>query len=89
MCCGRNRPALPSMGRVSQPLRTVHHVAGKASAPSAVSYFQYNGRTAMTVHGPVSGTVYRFQKPGQRVVVDPRDCQSLAGIPQLSEVSSL
>jgi len=43
----------------------------------------------MTVHGPVSGTVYRFQGPGRRVVVDSRDRQSLAGIPQLSEVSSL
>lgn len=89
MCCGRNRPALPSMGRVSQPLRTVHHGGAQTSAPSAVTYFQYNGRTAMTVHGPVSGTVYRFQAQGRRVVVDLRDRASLAAIPQLAEVSSL
>lgn len=90
MCCGRNRQALPSMGRVPQPLRAVHHGGAETSASAtAVTYFQYNGRTAMTVHGPVSGTVYRFQGPGRRVVVDPRDRQSLAGIPQLSEVSSL
>jgi hypothetical protein len=89
MCCGRNRQALPSMGRVSQPLRAVHHGGVQTSAASAVTYFQYNGRTALTVHGSVSGTVYRFQGPGRRVVVDTRDRQSLAGIPQLSEVSSL
>lgn len=90
MCCGRNRPSLPSMGRVSQPLRTVHHGDAQASAPAnAVAYFQYNGRTAMTVHGPVSGTVYRFHAPGRRVVVDLRDRASLAAIPQLAEVGSL
>jgi hypothetical protein len=90
MCCGRNRPSLPSMGRVSQPLRTVHHGGVQPSAPtSAVTYFQYNGRTAMTVHGPVSGTVYRFHAPGRRVVVDLRDRASLTAIPQLAEVSSL
>ncbi len=90
MCCGRNRPSLPSMGRVSQPLRAVHHPGVQASAPaSPVTYFQYNGRTGMTVQGPVSGTVYRFNAPGRRVVVDLRDRASLAAIAQLSEVRSL
>jgi hypothetical protein len=77
------------MGRVSQPLRAVHHGGAQTSARSAVTYFQYNGRTAMTVQGPVSGTVYRFHAPGRRVVVDLRDRASLAAIPQLAEVSSL
>jgi hypothetical protein len=101
MCCGRNRPTHPSMSRVTQPLRLVHHNQTRPTSPmhsnvpqtvspmQAITYFQYNGRTALTVRGPVSGTIYRFQSPGRRVVVDLRDRQSLAGIPQLSEVSSL
>jgi hypothetical protein len=90
MCCGKNRPSLPSMGRVSQPLRAVHQSAAQASAPAnAVTYFQYNGRTAMTVQGSASGTVYRFHAPGRRVVVDLGDRASLAAIPLLSEVGSL
>lgn len=77
------------MGRASQPLRTVHQGGAQRSAANAVTYFQYNGKTAMTVRGPVSGTVYRFHAPGRRVVVDLRDRASLAAIPQLTEVGSL
>lgn len=90
MCCGRSRPSLSSMGRVSRPQRSLHSTATQPASPAApVVYFQYNGRTSMTVIGPVSGTVYRFLSPGRRVVVDLRDRPSLAAISQLAEVYSL
>jgi hypothetical protein len=43
----------------------------------------------MTVIGPVTKAVYRFNASGHRVMVDLRDRQSLAAIPQLTEVRSL
>jgi len=90
MCCGRNRSMLPSMARVGQPLRTAHHGGPQpTNRPKTVTYFQYKGKTALTVVGPVSRTVYRFDAPGRRVVVDLRDRPSLARMPQLVEVASL
>jgi len=78
------------MARFSPPVRTVQH--GGTNHPASanpVTFFQYNGRTALTARGPISGTVYRFMGPGRRVVVDLRDRQSLAAIPHLAEVGSL
>jgi hypothetical protein len=78
------------MGHVGQPLRTVHRGGPQPVNPAkTVTFFQYNGRTALTVVGPVSKTVYRFDAPGRRVVVDRRDRASLARMPQLVEVASL
>jgi hypothetical protein len=45
--------------------------------------FVYGGKTGMTVVGPVSGRVYRFDRPGAQVSVDPRDKFLLATIPNL------
>jgi hypothetical protein len=94
MCCGKGSSTLP------QPHRTIQRAGAditntrqsairQISALNSVAYFQYNGKTAMTVIGPVSKAAYRFHAPGRRVVVDLRDRQSLAAIPQLTEVRSL
>jgi hypothetical protein len=56
---------------------------------TSVAYFEYTGRTAMTVIGPVSGVRYRFDAPGSRIAVDLRDRKTVAAIPQLVQVSSL
>lgn len=37
----------------------------------------------MTVSGPVSRTTYRFDGPGAKVQIDPRDLASMAGLPDL------
>jgi len=46
-------------------------------------YFRYLGQTAMTVVGPVTGTLYRFGRPGAIVAVDHRDAGTIAGISHL------
>jgi hypothetical protein len=48
-------------------------------------FFEYVGKTGMTVTGPVSGKRYRFERAGSRVEVDLRDRRSLAGVPQLRQ----
>ncbi len=48
--------------------------------------FEYVGRTALTAIGGATGRRYRFEGPGARVVVDPRDRPSLAQVPTLRQV---
>jgi hypothetical protein len=48
--------------------------------------FEYVGGTGLTVTGGVSGQRYRFDAPGARVVVDPRDRPSMALVPVLRQV---
>jgi hypothetical protein len=55
----------------------------------SVAYFEYTGKTAMTVLGPITGITYRFSGPGRRMAVDLRDRQSVAAIAQLHEVRGL
>lgn len=69
MCCGRSR------------------IAGGARAaagprPAQVT-FQYTGTTGLTVTQTPSGTAYRFDYPGARLLVDARDRAALARIPVL------
>jgi hypothetical protein len=49
-------------------------------------FFRYEGETALTVAGPVSGKYYRFSAPGATVEADPRDAPSLEQVPQLRRV---
>jgi hypothetical protein len=45
--------------------------------------FEYIGKTAMTVRGPFSGKVYRFEHPGATAMTDPRDYRVLLTVPGL------
>ncbi len=78
MCCGRKSGrSRPSNGttRYSSP--------GRQRAPV---YFQYVGRTSLTVLGPITGIRYRFGEPRAVVPVDPWDGPSLAAVPNLRRV---
>lgn len=89
MCCGRN-PIIVSQSKVPLPARRAAHASPPVRGHrSNVAYFEYNGKTALTVIGPVSGVRYRFAAPGSRVAVDLRDRRSLAAVPNLSQVRSL
>lgn len=76
-CCGSKRSQFRQM---VQPL--MHEAARPVVAPSRTIY-EYVGRTALTVDGPVSRKRYYFGRPGARVEVDVRDVASLARIPVL------
>ena len=56
---------------------------------SSVVYFEYTGKSAMTVVGPISGMTYRFPAPGSRAAVDLRDHRHVAAVPTLVQVRSL
>jgi hypothetical protein len=54
--------------------------------PQGPVVFEYIGRTALTVMGPVSGINYRFDHPAARLTVDARDRDSLDRLPMLKQV---
>jgi hypothetical protein len=45
--------------------------------------FEYTGATGLTVRGPITGRNYRFNGPGEQVVVDSRDAPSMMAVPRL------
>ena len=79
MCCGRRNDqeskTVSSQTITASPQTTAGRIAGTS--------VRYEGMTAMTVIGPVSGRVYRFSNPGSRVQPDPRDLSGLATISKL------
>lgn len=86
MCCGKSRamfrgaapnhpPIRPEQGTIAPT--QLNHYPGAA--------FEYIGSSGLTVMGPVTGRQYRFDRPGARVSVDPRDRASIAAIPLLRQ----
>ncbi len=76
-CCGGRR-VIHAPARAFGPRRR--------EPPETVAY-QYTGRTALTAIGGVTGTSYRFARPGAIVRVDARDRWSLAKVPHLRPVT--
>lgn len=84
-CCGKMRQQLT--GAVS-PTRTEPKVVGQGRSDVQFAIaFEYTGQTGLSVLGAVSGRRYRFDGPGARVVVDPRDRPSLVKVPKLRQVT--
>jgi hypothetical protein len=81
VCCGKNRVRQRTVG--ARQLSVSPYV-GSQHAQRPVS-FVYIGGTGVTVRGPVSGREYRFDRPGARVEVDPRDRVLLASLRQLRQ----
>ena len=77
-CCGKTR---------MQAGRNDSSAEG-APAPAKTVLFEYVGRTALTIIGPVTRTSYRFDSPGSRAQVDSRDRNSLNLVPVLKQVSA-
>ena len=82
-CCGKARQTVggapPRFSRArstTSPLRTLRYSV----------IFEYTGRTGLTAIGAVSGNRYRFDIPGARVRVDPRDRPGLAKVPSLRQI---
>jgi hypothetical protein len=92
MCCGRDTRRTNNVSPVRPTTAPARPSASRsprtAARPAAASaYFEYVGATGMTVQGPVSGRRYRFEGPGSRLAVDPRDRPSMAAIPNLRQVA--
>ncbi len=85
-CCNKRREQFQGQGG---PVGQSHSGVRPHSQPATLLrvVFRYNGATALTVVGPISGRRYRFEGPGARVEVDPRDRRSLMAVPNLTLVT--
>jgi hypothetical protein len=86
-CCGKKRAQI----RRKNQARRVPEPAKKTDAqpqpePDRGVYFQYLGKTGVTVIGPWTRQRYCFDRPGAVVAVDPRDRRSLSIVPVLRQV---
>ena len=79
-CCGRQREQF--QGTSQPPPRIIN----RQPLPQPEIRFEYVGATGLTVVGPVTGKRYRFDNPGSRVSVDPRDAPSMAAVPHLRRI---
>lgn len=92
MCCGKNRAQF--RGRTPD-LQPPSHAQATSQGPQpqlgrySGSTFEYIGGTRLTVAGSVTGREYRFDRPGARIEVDPRDTPSIAVIPLLRALEHL
>jgi hypothetical protein len=76
-CCGGKRPGGPALPGI---VMTPSHVR------PALAVFRYEGESAIVVTGRVTGTMYRFARPGSEVAVDVRDGPSVRQVPRLREI---
>lgn len=51
------------------------------------AFFEYTGKTAITVTGNISGKQYRFNSPGDKQLIDYRDAAGMTKVPVLKRVS--
>ena len=82
-CCGKHPVASAA------PPRIAPAITGNPTPQTrrASVFFEYVGRTGLTIVGPISGQRYRFDAPGSRQPVDPADRPSLAAVHVLRQVS--
>lgn len=96
-CCGQKRRALREMQAAIAQATTVQAAASASAAeqvrpqpasppaphPISTVLFEYTGRTALTVVGPVSGQRYHFARPGDSRPVHRSDAVYLDAVPKL------
>lgn len=78
-CCGDRRVQQRAHAG-SGPSRPALRGGAAASAPVV---FEFNGRRAIVVTGPLTGVTYRFARPGTRLAVHRADAPSLMSVPGL------
>jgi hypothetical protein len=86
MCCGKNRAAAQAAatsGATDRRFASRPSVAPLPSTATSEIVFEFVGTGAASVRGPVSGRIYRFSTPGERLRVDLRDRPALAAMPAL------
>jgi hypothetical protein len=86
-CCGNKR----AQARQTTQTRQVPKPAKTTSwqrrpERDSPAYFQYLGKRGLTVMGPKTRKVYRFDSPGAVVAVDPKDWRALSAVSALKQV---
>ena len=88
-CCGKKRRRFHKRVPNRQALEATENTfpRPRPAAQTGV-YFEYVGKTALTVLGPISRKRYRFGRPGARLEVDGRDAPALIAVPKLRRVKT-
>ena len=86
-CCGQQK----SENRFRAKAQLIHKSAAAGTRPQYryAVYFEYVGLTGLTVIGSATSKKYRFDRPGSRVEIDPRDRPSISKVPNLREVTTV
>ena len=89
-CCGQKRAQIRQTAQMQKNSR-VEEKGGVFSKAENISkvYFQYMGKTALTIVGPKTWNRYRFSKPGAIIPVDTRDKRALEDVPLLRPVKRM
>jgi len=85
-CCGKTRSQIRATISNQSTNRVPSAAASLPASNGQSVYFQYYGKTGMTVTGPVSSRTYRFSAGETAIAVDARDAPSLARVPNLRAV---
>jgi hypothetical protein len=86
-CCGKKRAQLGRKTRTRRaPEPKEETVSQPRPEPQPLAYFQYQGKTGLTVIGPRTRKRYRFGHAGAVVAVHPRDVRALATVSVLRQV---
>lgn len=87
-CCGKKREQFTA-GASTRP-----HSARSLSYPPIAQqvlqsrvFFEYVGRTGLTVIGSATGKQYRFERTGARIEVDLRDRFAMTAVPNLRQLA--
>ncbi len=80
-CCGKKREAL-NESVSSDPILSSQR---SAETPEG-SLFEYTGRTGLTVKGNITGMSYRFNRTGDRQLIDYRDAGSMMALSMLKRI---
>lgn len=87
-CCGKKREQVT--GEISvrphSGMPRPHSVMPQQMLQSRV-FFEYVGRTGLTVIGSATGKQYRFERAGARLEVDLRDRFAMTAIPNLRQLT--
>ena len=86
-CCGQRRQQLRRGVPATRSREESVDLSSELEAVYPSVYFQFLGREAVTLVGPISGKRYRFAQYGAVVAVDPRDRRSLEAVRYLTAVT--
>ncbi len=86
-CCGNNRAALAQRGQ-AKSLRPSGETWGQNPRRTEAEsvYFQYTGKTSLSVRGMFSQRMYRFVAPMAVLEVEGRDAPGLTAVPLVKRV---
>ncbi len=87
-CCGKKREQFTA-GPSNRPHsgRPVSYPPIPQQPLQSRVFFEYVGRTGLTVIGSATGKQYRFERAGARLEVDLRDRFAMTAVPNLRQLA--